>query len=347
MKRASDSDSDNSTSKRKRHNLSDSESDSESRKKNRTDKDASGAGNKDAESSEDEGVKPDDQQEGFVNDFDAMMARKKEMMGTRRRKMNVDIINDNDDLINIMVKNMREAAEHDRLLNQQKKPAVKKLSLLDLAIKQISKVDLIEGFLDANVLSALTDWLSPMPDRSLPSAAIRISILKWLTALPPLSQEMLKGSGIGKAVMYLYKHPKETRVNKDSCGRLIAKWSRPIFDNSDDFKSLTKDERIERDREMRDSGRLMTKVREKVDENSGKILRPGEPGWCYRARVPRVSGKDYVVRPKSTVDGEVRKNVKQKKTRLDKQILTFQQKKTAGKMKRAVTMSMEGRNMPL
>ena len=276
-----------------------------------------------------------------------MRARQKELMGGRRRKMNVDIINDNEELISIMVTKMRQAAEHDRQLNQQSKPATKKMALYDLAMRQISKTDLLEGFLDANVLSALTDWLSPMPDRSLPAGPIRVGIIKWLSSLPALSQEMLKTSGIGKAIMYLYRHPKETRDNKEKCGRLIAKWSRPIFNNSDDFKSLTREQRIERDFEMKESGRLLSKKEAPVEDTSGKILRPGDPGWCYRARVPAASGKDYVVRPKSTVEGEVRKNVKTKKTRLDKQRMHFQQQKFLTKTKRAVNMSMEGRNMPL
>ena len=121
--------------------------------------------------------------------------------------------------------------------------------------------------------------------------------------------ERLKASGIGKAVMYLFKHPKETKENKKRAGCLISNWSRLIFSLDSDFHTMSKEEREQRDFEH------MTKVSEKrlrtesesrnntptssrskylVDE---RPLKPGDKGWVPRARVPMPSTKDYVIRP--------------------------------------------------
>ena len=94
--------------------------------------------------------------------------------------------------------------------------------------------------------------------------------------------------------------------------KLISKWSRPIFNLEADFASMTREDRQRRDREMAARLKEISDARgiakrsrgeAEVDPNA-RPLRPGDPGWVCRARVPMVQNREYIVRPEwqSTVD---------------------------------------------
>ncbi|XP_068440983.1 protein IWS1 homolog isoform X2 [Clinocottus analis] len=347
------------------------------------------------ESDSDEGVDRSGQDTSYMSDFDVMLARRKAMNGRKRRHRDGGtFISDADDVVSAMISKMNEAAEEDRTMNSQKKPALKKLTLLPHVVTHLKKQDLKETFIDSGVMSAIKEWISPLPDKSLPALRIREELLRILHELPSVSQETLKHSGIGRSVMFLYKHPKESRSNKDLALKLINEWSRPIFGLTSNYKGMTREERQQRDldQQMPQKQRLsvppfyplhrssssphpppsQSPAVERAEEpdvfsppiSSGgqtprrdlekqltgeeKALRPGDPGFCARARVPMPSNKDYVVRPKWNIEMESnRSGCKKGLSQLEKLKRRMADRRRASRPQGAVKISIEGSNMPL
>lgn len=336
----------------------DEEEGQESSKRKAKDSDEDEDGSDDEKEKNEEDSDSDDDRKGYrepsglVYDFDIMMAKKKEENSRKRRRRNYEVINDNDDFIADIINQMKSAVDDDMEANKNGKTALSKLKQLPFVMSQLRKVDLREAFLDSEVLSVITDWLTPLPDKSLPHLRIRESLLKILLDFNVCDVEKIKASAIGKAVMYLYKHPKETKENKTIAKKLISMWSRPIFQLDSSFSSISREEREERDMEMRDRHRQMAQSGENSDgetkipasskkDDGPRALKPGDKGWIPRARVPVPSMRDYVIRPRSTVEGDVGKSSRRPMTRLDKYAKSQMDRRRANRQQRAVNMKID------
>lgn len=239
----------------------------------------------------------------LVYDFDIMMAKKKEQNAKNRRRKNTDIINDSDDFINDLIEQMKQACSDDFALNNKGQAATRKMKLLPQVHTYLRKIDLREPFLDLGVLNVIADWLTRLPDGSLPNLQVRETLLKILIELNIMDVDRLKSSGIGRSVMYLFKHPKETKENKRRAQQLITNWSKYIFNCETDYHSISKEDREQRDYDLmnrsaqqrKSSSQINTSQSSNSNQNEqASQLKPGDKGWVSRARVPLPSTKVYL-----------------------------------------------------
>eukprot|EP00116_Pleurobrachia_bachei_P004130 sb/3464392/ len=284
----------------------------------------------------------------FVSDFDAMMEKKKqERKRTMARKKKDEFITTADDRIMCMISKMKEAAEEDRRLNTAGQAAVNKLAMLKVVINQLKKQDLHSSFIECGILPVLADWLSPLPDNSLPHLSIRREVLSTLRSFKQISTDMLKESKLGTVVMGLYKNNKEQFSNREVARKLIYNWARPIFGLDSDYSAMSREEREKEDQIHMLKNR---RKRKKVEEEQPEGEKPGDKNFILRARVPVPSNTDYVNRPRSKIDEDVVvKRHKQKDTKFDKlnQLMQNKKKMANPNSLRSSSVCITGNKMPL
>ena len=72
--------------------------------------------------------------------------------------------------------------------------------------------------------------------------------------------------------MYLYRHPRETKNNKELAGHIINDWARPIFHKEANFLHMSKEDRREKDAAVAKRA-LKRKRKAEIEEPTLK------PGW--------------------------------------------------------------------
>ena len=211
---------------------------------------------------------------------------------------------------------MERAAEEDELAVKERRPATKKLSMINTVVEMFTKRDATRVLLDLDVLSICRRWIQPLPDGSLGNVTVR---QKMLDSIANMTGEMgitpgdLKRSEFGKVVMSLYMHKSETPAMKRKLKNLIEQWSRPIFQKSGNMRDL---ERVHAGRgesgiagisrmqmqekngtETAAKGPAVRGSRKNIDSLIKSGQAKGQVSGLNRVRVPYSKGFQYTVRP--------------------------------------------------
>jgi transcription factor SPN1 len=86
-------------------------------------------------------------------------------------------------MANKLALQMRDAVNEDNKANQNGRPALSKLMLVDQVTKDLRKLSVQEKFLDIGGISMLGRWLEPLPDRTYPNINVAKEILNTLNSL--------------------------------------------------------------------------------------------------------------------------------------------------------------------
>lgn len=163
-------------------------------------------------------------------------AMKKPTKRRHRKQDGIDLEAMADAEIEDMRKRMTHAAQMDAINRQEGKPAMHKLKLLPEVIMLLNRNQYMNSLVDPeiNLLEAVRFFLEPLDDGSMPAYNIQRDLLTALTKLP-INKDALIASGIGKVVVFYTKSKRTERRIKEMAEKLLAEWTRPILQRSDDY----------------------------------------------------------------------------------------------------------------
>jgi len=220
---------------------------------------------------------------------------------------------------------MERAADEDEEAVAHKRPATKKLSMLNEVCDTLAKRDMTRPLLDLDVLSICKRWIQPLPSGNLGNVTVRqrlLGAISLMTGENGITPHDLKRSEFGKVVMTLYMHKHETPAMKRQLKGLIDQWSRPIFQKSGNMRDLERVQharggtgisqiaRIQQMEQVRTTANPAKSAhRGGKDQDLNSLITSGSKGksesGINRVRVPFSKGFQYSVRPQNKMTGDV------------------------------------------
>ncbi|KAL4934659.1 transcription factor SPN1 [Aspergillus undulatus] len=223
-------------------------------------------------------------------------AVKKPTKRRARKQDGIDLEQMADAEIEDMRKRMTHAAQMDAINRREGQPAMHKLKMLPEVVSLLNRNQYVNSLVDPeiNLLEAVKFFLEPLDDGSLPAYNIQRDLMTALGKLP-INKETLIASGIGKVVVFYTRSKRPEPGIKRMAERLLAEWTRPILQRSDDYSK-----RVYQEAEF-DPTKITARVKS-VQENTAEArareLLP--PRLANRARA-EISHTSYTVVPRPTM----------------------------------------------
>ena len=163
-------------------------------------------------------------------------ALKKPTKRRPRKADGIDLEQMADAEIEDMRRRMTSAAQMDAVNRREGKPAMYKLKMLPEVVSLLNRNQYVNSLVDPeiNLLEAVKFFLEPLDDGSLPAYNIQRDLMTSLGKLP-INKETLVASGIGKVIVFYTKSKRPEAGIKRMAERLLAEWTRPILQRSDDY----------------------------------------------------------------------------------------------------------------
>ncbi|KUL86843.1 hypothetical protein ZTR_05328 [Talaromyces verruculosus] len=226
----------------------------------------------------------------------AMDAAMKQKTRRRRKADGIDLEQMADAEIEDMRRRMTDAARLDAEARRQGQPAMHKLKMLPEVLNLLNRNQYTASLVDPeiNLLEAVKFFLEPLDDGELPAYSIQRDLMDVLGKLP-INKDSLVASGIGKVIVFYTKSKRPELKIKRQAERLLADWTRPILQRSDDYSK-----RVYEEVDF-DPTRLVNRAniaQQTAEEARARELLP--PRLANRAR-REMGHTSYSIVPRSTV----------------------------------------------